>query len=236
MYGKSGNKLSFLMIFLGLLCFLVAAVLGYSFKGRFGQDTAGKSSIESAMPVMEDTIDVSANNTPALQRLSSGVQTAQEESSKKWVVYITGSVKKPGVYEIPAGARIYQALEIAGGFSANADQEAVNLAAMLEDGSHIRFPAKGEANVNNAASPAAVQVQTSGTQANKKRSSELININTAGQSDLEQLPGIGPKTALSIINYRDANGGFKRPEDLLLIKGIGAKKYDAIKSLVTVGK
>jgi len=235
MHGKGLNKFNYFFIFLGLLCFIAAAVLGYSFKGRFGQDTAGKSTVP--MPVMEDTIDVSSNSQPAGQPSASNIQAGGPGDSKNWIVYVTGYVKKPGVYEIPAGSRVYRALDAAGGFSAKADQEAVNLAAMIEDGAHIRFPAKGETNVNNnTVSSAVPNVRTQTADASKNVSSGLININTAAQSDLEKLPGIGPKTALSIINYRNANGAFKRTEDLLLVKGIGAKKYDAIKSLVTAGK
>ena len=69
-----------------------------------------------------------------------------------------------------------------------------------------------------------------------KESAELINLNTAGKEDLEKLPGVGPKTAQLIIDYREKNGTYKRAEDLLLIKGIGPAKYDAVKNLVTIGQ
>ncbi len=233
MHGGNRRNLNNVMVFLGLLCFLLAAVLAYSFKGKFGQDTAGVTSLGSPMPVMEDTIDVTQKNPSAQQQLSSVAPVEGPAAEQDWVIYVTGSVKKPGVYKIPHGARVYQVLEIAGGFAANADQEAVNLAAMLEDGAHIRFPARGE---DNTSMPGAVQPKNSNSQVQKIPASDLVNLNTAQQSDLEALPGVGPKTAQAIIQYRDSNGGFKRVEDLLLIKGIGAKKYDAIKSLVKVGK
>lgn len=235
------RKVNILLVAGGLFCFLLAAVLLTSFKGKFGQDTASVSSV----PVMEDTIDVSSKNsgaaepqaisgTPA-QRLASA---PQESAPSSWVVYITGAVKKPGVYTIPAGARVYQALEYAGGFASNSDQEAVNLAAPLEDGAHIRFPKIGESSPAPSAAGAAQGTAANRQSVSTKSSSAqngAININKASQQELESLPGIGPKTALAIIAYRDSNGAFTRTEDLMLVKGIGPKKYEAIKTLVRTG-
>ena len=111
MYGEGGNRRNYLFIFLGLLCFIGATILLHSFKGRFGQDTAGKMTVEM-MPVMEDTIDVSASEQQASSLQAVYGETASSDAEKKeWVIYITGSVKKPGVYRIPEGARVYQALE-----------------------------------------------------------------------------------------------------------------------------
>jgi len=221
----------YVLIIAGLLCFAAAAVLLYSFKGRFDDG----SSDEAAMPVMEDTIDVSVNNGASAQ--VSGVSSAAEPAVEQfWVVYVTGAVKNPGVYRIPLGSRAYQALDAAGGFRPDADKEAVNLAAMLGDGLHVHFPAKGEA-LREQAPP---QVQAVGGTASRgssnARSQAAVNINTASSQELESLPGVGPKTAQAIIDYREENGGFKRVEDLLLVKGIGPKKYDALKAAVTVGK
>lgn len=238
MYGEGGNRRNLIFIFLGLLCFIGAAILLHSFKGRFGQDTAGKTTVQM-MPVMEDTIEVAppASNTASTRQLS--VVPAETSAEKKeWVVYITGSVKKPGVYRIPAGSRVYQALEVAGGFSSEADQEAVNLAAMLQDGAHIKFPAKGEPVPRQDPASPAPSAPASGTGSISAfdLNQGLININSAIKEDLEKLPGIGPKTAQMIIDHREKNGPYKRKEDLLLIKGIGPAKYDAVKNLVTVAQ
>lgn len=216
------------MIVAGLLCFVAAAVLLHSFKGEFGQETAG----DTSMPVMEDTIDVSVR-APGPGQSAALSSVPQSAGSARWVVYVTGAVKKPGVYEIPQGSRTYQALEAAGGFNADADREAVNLAAMLGDGLQIHFPAKGEKREEGNTS--AVHSIAGQTQQQAAQGT-LININSASQQELESLPGIGPKTAQAIIAYRESNGGFKRAEDLLLVKGIGPKKYDALKAAVTVGK
>jgi competence protein ComEA len=186
------------------------------------------------MPVMEDTIDVSVNNGASAQvsRVPSVAEPAVEQF---WVVYVTGAVKNPGVYRIPLGSRVYQALDAAGGFRPDADKEAVNLAAMLGDGIHVHFPAKGEA-LREQAPQRQPSAGAASSGASNTRSQAAVNINTASSQELESLPGIGPKTAQAIIDYREENGGFKRVEDLLLVKGIGPKKYDALKAAVTVGK
>lgn len=214
----------------GLFCFFSAFILLQSFKGRFGQEQA-----PSTLPQMEDTIEISAAMEPSEIAVRQVVQLPHTDSSdSKWVVYITGSVKKPGVYELQEGSRAYQALEAAGGFSIEADQESVNLAIKLSDGMHIRFPSKNESSElpksGNPKSSSQLQAATlrAGT-ANK-----LVNLNTCTAAELEILPGIGSKTASLILGYREENGNFKRTEDLLQIKGIGPKKYDAIRQLVTV--
>lgn len=236
MYGEGGNRRNGILIVLGLLCFIGAAVLLHSFKGRFGQETAGKATVQM-MPVMEDTIDVSPN--AAAEQQSGGADGADTKGrdplKEVWVVYVTGAVNKPGIYRIPSGSRVYQALDAAGGFAPDADREAVNLAAMLQDGSHIKFPAKGEPAPQQNILPSAPASGT-GSSAGTDRSGHLININTAIKEDLEKLPGVGPKTAQLIINYREKNGAYKRKEDLLQIKGIGPAKYDAVKNLVTVAQ
>lgn len=238
MYGEGGNKRNLVMIILGLICFLGASILLHSFKGQFGQDTLGKKTVD-LMPVMEDTIDVSPSSSATYPSQLTSVAQEKPETVKEqeWVVYITGSVKKPGVYRIPLGSRIFQALEAAGGFANEADQEAVNLAAMLQDGAHIKFPAKGEAGTRQGPVPTNPTAPSSGLgTSDLKASTEFINLNTAEKEDLEKLPGVGPKTAQLIIDYREKNGAYKRAEDLLLIKGIGPAKYDAVKKLVTVGQ
>ena len=235
MFGDGGNRGNHLLLILGLICFVFAAILLHSFKGRFGEDTVGKKTVDM-MPVMEDTIDVSTSEQTSSSQTLSASSANPEAEKTEWVVYITGSVKKPGVYRIPSGSRVYQALEAAGGFAAEADQDAVNLAAMLQDGSHIKFPAKGETAPRQQVPEVPVQPTSNAGSAGLRASEEIININTATLADLDKLPGVGPKTAQLIIDHREKNGAYKRTEDLLLIKGIGPAKYDAVKNLVTVAQ
>ncbi len=217
----------------GILCFAVAFLLLNSFKGEFGKDTAGLS---NEMPQMEDTLDVTPRAAAPAQigaeRVASVAQSAP--AAAKWVVYVTGAVRNPGVYEIAPQSRVYEALNAAGGFSSDADQEAINLAAMLADGVHIKFPRKGEA-VRQPSAPAAQPARTVQPAPRAPAASGKININTASLGELDTLTGIGPKTGQAIIDYREANGPFRRAEDLMKVKGIGPKKFDAIKDDITIG-
>lgn len=225
-------KTHILLVCAGLFCFFTAFVLLHSFQGRFAQDSDG------GLPEMEDTIDVGAPQPAAVSENGMVASVAPGSAAEaKWVIYVTGFVKKPGVYEIAAGSRVYQALEAAGGFAPEADQEGINLAAPLQDGAHIRFPGRNEkdprAEQPPAAKPTGQNLPAPGT-AKPVAAVNAININTCSAAELTSLPGIGPKTAELILAYRKENGGFARIEDLLLIKGIGPKKYDAIRNLITV--
>ena len=218
----------------GILCFAAAFLLLNSFRGEFGKDTAG---LTSEMPQMEDTLYVTPKTAAAVQaepeRVASVAQSAP--AAAKWVVYVTGAVRNPGVYEIAPSSRIYEALNAAGGFSSDADQEAVNLAAMLSDGVHIKFPRKGETAQPQPSAPAATAAQPVSSAPRAPAASGKININTASLGELDTLAGIGPKTGQAIIAYREANGPFRRAEDLMNVKGIGPKKFDAIKDDITIG-
>lgn len=235
MHDKTASKL---LAGAGVLCLVFAFVLLGSFKGEFGKDTAGKS---SAVPVMEDTIDVTPSKSEESRAEPKQIAAVESGSAQtageKWVVYVTGAVKNPGVYEVAAGSRVYEALKAAGGFTANANQEAVNLAAKLQDGEQVKFFMKGEA-VRQAAVPpsgTAPQAGTVNSAAPRAAPSGRININTASQSELESIRGVGPKTAQSIIDYRTQNGSFKRVEDIMNVKGIGEKKFDSMKDQISTG-
>lgn len=217
----------------GILCFAVAFLLLNSFRGEFGKDTAG---LNNDAPWMEDTLEVTPQAAaPAQSGPERIASVAQSAPAAKWVVYVTGAVRNPGVYEIAPQSRVYEALNAAGGFSSDADQEAVNLAAMLADGVNIKFPRKGEAVQPQTSAPAAQTPQSVSSAPRAPAASGKININTASLGELDTLAGIGPKTGQAIIAYREANGPFRRAEDLMNVKGIGPKKFDAIKDDITIG-
>ncbi|MBR6459435.1 MAG: helix-hairpin-helix domain-containing protein [Actinomycetaceae bacterium] len=149
-----------------------------------------------------------------------------ESSSADIVVYISGAVAAPGVYTLPAGSRVNNGVEAAGGLSQDAQSALVNLASTLSDGEHIHIPAQGEDVLTpNTAGGAQVPDGSSGK----------ININTASAAQLEELPGIGPALSQTIISWREDNGRFASPEDLLEVSGIGQAKYAKLKDLVSVG-
>lgn len=147
-------------------------------------------------------------------------------TEKPIVVHITGAVPRPGVYALPKGARVQDVISAAGGFLAEAEKTNINLAALVEDGEKLDIPFIEGASPVLATPEEAVVVTTT----------ELININTASQAELESLPGIGPTTAQKIIEYRDANGPFLNTEDIINVSGIGPGTYERIKDLITVGE
>ena len=143
MYGEGWNRRNYIFVVLGIICFLAAAGLLHTFKGRFGQDTAGKMTV-NMMPVMEDTIDVSSSEQQPSSQAVNGDAAAPGTEKGEWVVYITGAVKNPGVYRVPEGARIYQALEAAGGFTADVDVDELfaNACARVADGVNDAAPVR----------------------------------------------------------------------------------------------
>lgn len=155
-------------------------------------------------------------------------------------IYVTGEVNSPGVYEIENNSRLGDVLAVAGNTTANADLSSCNLASFLSDGMKIAIPSKGQntsaiCGANVQASPSNVEpgLNVSSSSATATPGSTLVNLNTATQSELESLPGVGPSYALGIIDFRSKNGGFKSVADLQKVKGIGEKRYQDLKDLVT---
>lgn len=134
------------------------------------------------------------------------------------VVYVSGAVARPGVYELDVGSRLVDCVEQAGGLLPEANSASINLAALLRDGEHIIVPAVGDPAVP-VATATAMQTSTSG----------LVSINGATAAELCTLDGIGEVLAARIIAYREKVGGFTSLRQLLSVSGIGEKRYDAIK-------
>lgn len=148
------------------------------------------------------------------------------------MVHVCGEVLSPGVYEFPEGSRIYEAVEAAGGFTEEAAPEAVNLAALLQDGTQIRIYSKEEAQTLPAGGAA-----WSGNGAGSRSSegtSGLVNLNTATREELMTLFGIGESRAEDIIRYREENGGFQKIEDIMKVPGIKEAGFQKIKDRITV--
>lgn len=146
-------------------------------------------------------------------------------------VYISGAVRSPDVYSLPAESIVHDLVEHAGGFTGEAAQEAVNLALPLADGMHVHIPTRQEA---SAAPPLITLPLAPASGANAGAPSGLININTATLEELDTLPGIGPSTAQKIIDHRNSYGPFPTIEAILDVSGIGPVRFDQIKSLITV--
>lgn len=131
-------------------------------------------------------------------------------------IHVAGAVRNPGVYELEPGSIVRDAIQIAGGTLPEAELENINLASSLQEGQRVYLPVAGEQLVSVASN------------------SVLIPINTAAAPQLEQLPGIGPVLAQSIVEHRERYGPFQQLEDLLEVEGIGPAKLEAIRDLVQV--
>ena len=149
-------------------------------------------------------------------------------SHAKIVVYVVGAVNRPGVVTLDANTRAADAVNACGGVLPTADVEHVNMAQMLKDGQQLRVPEK--------AGTDAAQGETQGKGAAEKGKSAdgKININTADEKALDELPGVGPAMAKRIIEYRQSEGMFQSPEDLKKVRGIGEAKFEKMKDKITI--
>jgi competence protein ComEA len=144
-------------------------------------------------------------------------ETMNEVSQQFLYVHVVGEVKSPGMYQLPIGARLVDAVFAAGGLTEEADNASVNLARELTDGEQIIVFSISQ------------EGQAAGTTA-----SGLVSLNRAGDKELEELPGIGPALAGRIVAWREANGGFKSVQDLLKVSGIGENLLAGVIDLVTL--
>ncbi len=136
-------------------------------------------------------------------------------------VHVSGAVASAGVYSFRSGDRVEDAVAAAGGFSADANPDGINLAARLVDGQQVVIPRKGDPPVSSAGLPGSA-------------ASRRISINNASLAELDVLPGIGPVTAQKIIDFRVKNGPFLKLEDLLDHKLVPASTFDKLKDLITL--
>lgn len=157
-------------------------------------------------------------------------ETETYELEEKIKVHIAGEVKKEGILEFEEGSRIADVIDKAGGTTGDADLSKINLAYEVEDGQKIYIPNKN----NKEDVEYIIEEAGEGIINNEENTSKKININTASQTELETLSGIGPSTALKIIHYREENGDFNTIEDIKNVSGIGDAKFNNIKEEITV--
>lgn len=185
-----------------------------------------------------NTIEISEEN-----------ETKEQEKvdiTKKIMAYITGEVKNPGIYELEENSRIKDVIEKAGGLKETADITDINLATILQDEDKITIPSKEEnkqekqnteniqSNKQSKTTEKSQNTTSISTNTTGKNQNTKVNINTATQTELETLPGIGPSIASKIVSYRKENGKFKSIEEIKKVSGIGESKYANIKELIKV--
>ena len=165
---------------------------------------------------------------PALFSTESSMAATTESKNQEWFVDVKGAVKKTGMYRITQGMRLMDAIDLAGGFTAEADQNQVNFSKLLTDQEIIYVPKVGEE------IPTITETPQQGTSTAASGTTQKININTADATELQQLSGIGEKKAADIIKYREENGSFQAVEDLTKVSGIGEKTLENLKDSITI--
>jgi competence protein ComEA len=185
-----------------------------------GRSSAGAASAYGSSP------SAGSGRLSAAPAAASSV-VAVSSPSRAPVVHVAGAVRHPGVYRLAAGARVQDAVRRAGGPTGKADVNAINLAAVVQDGVQVVVPARGPAG--------AVAAPISGdASAGVAAPTAPVNLNTATAEQLDTLDGVGPATAQKILDYRRQHGGFRSVEDLGQVPGIGPKKLAALRSKVQV--
>lgn len=182
----------------------------------------------------EDTAD-EPEQADEVTEISPEENTIQALKEEVLVVHICGAVNEPGVYELPEGSRIYQAVLAAGGFCEEADRDFLNQAQVIGDGSRIYVPTKEEAALADEGMQEFISNgMESADEEHDMTNGGLININTASKEELCNLSGIGSGKAESIINYRRENGNFRTIEEIMNVEGIKDGLFQKIKDKITV--
>ena len=197
-----------------IICILVIIFIGWKF-----YNSSSNTNIENNDFIVNDTKDEKKNDN---------------EEEEIMAVHVTGEVKNPGVVKIKEGSRIEDIIEAAGGLTENADITNVNLAYVVEDGMKIRVPSNNDENatedyITEDSGKGVIMSEESSNSSNL-----IVNINTANEAELEQLPGIGPSISSKIVEYRNKNGKFKSIEDIKNVTGIGDSKFDKIKEYIKI--
>ena len=202
---------------------LAAAVLA---AGACYSCTPQKDGVQEAGLEPESDVDEEPEETESAPKKERPPEETQPSSQASYVVHVCGQVKEPGVYELEPGSRVYQAVEMAGGFGPDAASWYLNLAQEVANGMKIQVPTEEEALAwgNSGGSLSVGQGQTE----------TKVNLNTADEEQLMTLTGIGESRAADIIRYRQEHGPFERIEDIMNVSGIKEGAFQKIKDSITV--
>jgi competence protein ComEA len=213
--------------------------------GADGDEPAESESGTSAIPA-SSTTSTTSSTSATIEATSEMVfgeisDASATDSTNMVTVYVCGAVVNEGVYELPEGSRVSDALKLAGGYDDNSLHGYVNLAKKVEDGERIYFPdyqeleelglvpMTGDGSSSGGDSSSGQEGASSNISSNSK-----VNINTADAETLKTLPGIGDTKAADIIAYREQHGAFTSITDIQCVSGIGESTYNRISSLITV--
>ncbi len=219
-----------------IAAFLLGAVLGLSGIWVYQLSRPTKSEIRFISGVEEPAAgEIGEEGHRLSDTVGEPASLAGRPSVATVTIDVAGAVASPGVYSLPEGSRIGEAIDAAGGVAADADvvyiSQSLNLAQRLSDGAKVYIPFTSEV---GAGAVAGVATDFSGTGSGAAAVVGKVNINQASLTELESLPGIGPALAGRIIDYRKTNGSFDRLEDICSVSGIGIKTLETIRDLITI--
>lgn len=171
----------------------------------------------------------------AEQPETGGSRPVSEETAAVCFVHVCGEVRRPGVYELREGSRVFEAVERAGGFTEQAARDFLNLAALVCDGMKVTVPNAEEAALLSESGADGLEFsQTTEQAAREAQGQNRVNLNTATKEELMTLKGIGESRAEDIIRYREESGGFQSIEDIMKVPGIKDAGFQKIKDRITV--
>ena len=222
-----------------ILCMLMCICQGCSDEEvmEIISEEGNKEQFSDNEQISDNAIDVAKDTGVENTEKTENIET---NDSQSFVVYVSGYVNNPGVYELSAGSRVIDAIDAAGGYSKEAYDNYLNLASLIADGQMIYVPSEEEVEsgsiergVASGADGSGVGGVTGGNGGgNSSGSGALVNINQASKEELMTLPGIGESKADKIIAYREENGRFSTPEGIMEISGIKDGLYNKIKDKI----
>ena len=225
-----------------ILCMLMCVCQGCSDEEvmEIISEEGNKEQFSDNEQISDNAIDVAKDTGVENTEKTENIET---NDSQSFVVYVSGYVNNPGVYELSAGSRVIDAIDAAGGYSKEAYDNYLNLASLIADGQMIYVPSEEEIESGSIERGVASGADGSGAGGvtggngggnggNSSDSGTLVNINQASKEELMTLPGIGESKADKIIAYREANGRFNSPEGIMEISGIKDGLYNKIKDKI----
>ncbi|MGY3765333.1 helix-hairpin-helix domain-containing protein [Vagococcus vulneris] len=210
-----------------LTIFLMLFVLGFilfRYLKHPVNDNQIVSNVSMTKADTEKTINSDSKSGDTEQR------KAQNKQSETWKIDVKGAVKNPGIYIVDSSMRVIDAVEAAGGYIAESDQNKINNAEKVMDQMVIYVPKKGEETDLN------IPMSNTATSGNvgSNNGTAQVNLNTATLAELMTLKGVGQKKAEAILQYRDENGRFEQIEDLKKVKGIGEKTFESLSQSIRI--
>ena len=201
---------------------VICACLGLALGGFFLLKPSSQTSVkETNLQAEVAAVSKDSSSEKEVKKEEKDESTEQDLIT----VDVKGAVKSPGIYDLPVGSRVHDAVQKAGGLTEEADSKSLNLAQKVSDEALVYVPSKGE--------EAASQQTASGTTPSSNKEKK-VNLNKASLEELKQIKGLGGKRAQDIIDHRETKGKFKSVDELKKVSGIGAKTIEKLKDYVTV--